>query len=122
MKFKETTIWLKGKLTRKIAAITAIASALMVSGMIEFSAAVNFSGGVEQVTNRVISQGKKVAALIFGALAVAALAFTAFKAIKALLAYKSGREFEGGPIIGGGIATLVCGFASATTFFGWFGL
>lgn len=112
----------KNKIAKKITVIAATVSALVMSGMIQFNAAVDFSGGVDRVTDSVISQGKLITASIFGAFAVATLTFTFVKGVKAALAYRSNRDFEVGPIIGGCIGTVVCGLASATTFFGWFGL
>lgn len=107
----------------KIWSTTVLAIVAAMSGVITVNAAVDFSGGIEQVTNNVTSQAKAIMGTIFGFVAIIALAFTVAKAIKAGLAYhRSGEPVNATPIVAGGIATIVAGLASSATFFGWFGL
>lgn len=109
-------------ISKKTATITTTLTILVVSAMVTANASVDFSGGVRQVTNSVTSQGKTIAGIVFGAVAVFALAFTIAKGIKATLAYRRGEDVHLGPVIAGGIGTVVAGLASASTFFGTFGL
>lgn len=122
MNIKNSISKAKNRISKKAAAITAAINMLIISAMLQANAAVNFSGGVERVANDVTRQGKAIAATVFGAVAVVALAFTVAKGIKAGAAYHRGEQVNLGPVIGCGIGTIVAGLASATTFFGWFGL
>lgn len=111
------------KIFTKVTAIIAVVSTLITASMIEFYAAnVDFSGGVSQVAEKVTSQAKTIAATIFGVLAIFCLAFTIAKGVKAAIAYQRQDDVHLGPVISGGIGTIVAGLASLSTFFGWFGL
>lgn len=111
------------KTLKKVTTIIAVISTLMTASMIEFYAAnVDFSGGVNQVANQVTSQAKVIAATVFGCFAIFCLAFTFAKGIKAAIAYHKQENFSIGPVVASGIGTIVAGLASASTFFGWFGL
>lgn len=112
----------KRKVLKKIAAVSLAATVFIISAMLQVSAAVDFSGGVTEVAEEVTSQGKTIAATAFGVVAVIALAFTAAKGIKAGFTYHRGENVSLGPVIAGGIGTIVAGLASAATFFSWFGL
>lgn len=122
MNIKNSISKAKSKISKKAAAITAAVNMLIISAMLQANAAVNFSGGVKQVANNVTSQGKAIAATVFGAVAVVALAFTVAKGIKAGAAYNRGEQVHLGPVIGCGIGTIVAGLASSSLFFSWFGL
>lgn len=111
------------KLIKKATAIIAVISTLMMSSMIDFYAAsVDFSGGVNQVTNKVTAQAKSIAGTVFGCIAIFCLAFTVAKGIRAAISYHRQENFSIAPVVAGGIGTIVAGMASLSTFFGWFGL
>lgn len=112
----------KKLLSSKIIAILVIVTILTIAATVEFNAAVDFSGGITQVTNEVKNQAKTIMGVVFGAVALFALAFTVAKGIAAAFEYKRGDRVHIGPVIGGGIGTIVAGLASSTLFFGWFGL
>lgn len=85
-------------------------------------AAVDFTGGVNEVADQFKSQAETIATIIFGCIAIIAFTFTIIKGIAAGISYHRGQDFSVGPVIGGAVATIVCGLASSSTFFGWFGL
>lgn len=114
---------IKKSVISKATGISAVAASLVLSSTMQFSAAkVDFAGGVQKVAEDVTSQGKTVAGIVFGAVAVFALSFTIGNAVKASMSYKKGEGLHLGAVIGGAIATIVCGLASAAYFFSWFGL
>ncbi len=113
----------KNGIAKKFASISTVITILTTLAMTQINAAIDFAEGVEQVANEVTSQGKTIFGIVFGAVAVFALGFTVFKGVKAGFAYRRGENVELGPVIGGAVATLVCGLGSAgAIFFGWFGL
>lgn len=122
MHIKKNVTKVKNKITKTATAVSTAVTMIIISAMIEVNAAVNFSGGVNQVANEVKSQGKTIAATVFGAIAIFALAFTVAKGIKTAFAYRRGEDVHMGPVIAGGVGTIVAGLASAATFFSWFGL
>lgn len=83
---------------------------------------VDMSGGVETITERVLSQVKSVAPIVFGLLAVIALIFTLVKGFKALMAYRANQDYNTTPVICGAIGTVIMGLLTTGSFFGWFGL
>ncbi len=123
MKFRNILSNFKIKLTKAFAAVSAAATSLMIASMIEINAAeVDFSGGVSQLATNVTSQAETIAGTVFATVALFALAFTVFKGVKAAFAYRRNEDVHIGPVIAGGIGTVLCGLASSTAFFGWFGL
>ena len=107
--------------TPKLLTVFAIIALFVVISTVQFGA-VDFSGGVEQVTNEVKNQAKSIMVTIFGAVALFALCFTVFKGIAAAFNYRRGEAVHYGPVIAGGIGTIVAGLCASATFFGWFGL
>jgi hypothetical protein len=123
LKIKNILSNAKSKGIKAITSVSAAVTSLMIAGMIEFNASeVDFSGGVEKVSKDVIKQGKAIATTVFTAIAIVALVFTVAKGIKAAFEYRRGENVHLGGVIAGGIGTIVAGLASASTFFGWFGL
>lgn len=95
---------------------------LLVISCIPTFAAVDVAGGLDQITKQVTTQAKTIIGIIFGFLAIVALAFTVAKGVHALLEHNAGRPSSPTPVIFGAIATIVCGLASSSVFLGWFGL
>lgn len=112
----------KKTLLSRIAVISAVITLLTVAAMVEFNAAVSFSNGITEVANEVKSQARSAMTVIFGAVAIFALGFTLFKGIGAAFTYRRGEPVHIGPVIGGGIGTIVAGLCTSATIFGWFGL
>lgn len=83
---------------------------------------VDMSGGVENITQRVTSEVKSIAPIVFGLLAIIALIFTLVKGFKALMAYRANQDYNTTPVICGAIATVIMGLLTTSAFFGWFGL
>lgn len=83
---------------------------------------INMSSGVETITQKVVSQVKSVAPIVFGLLALIALIFTLVKGFKALMAYRANQDYNTTPVICGAIATVIMGLLTTSSFFGWFGL
>lgn len=83
---------------------------------------VDVAGGVETITDRVLSQVKEIAPIVFGLLAVIALIFTLVKGFKALMAYRQNQDYNTVPVICGAIATVIMGLLTTSAFFGWFGI
>ncbi|MCH5300759.1 MAG: DUF3852 family protein [Ruminococcus sp.] len=99
-----------------------IISILMIaSTVITTCAAVDLAGGITQIANQVKTQGKTVAAVIFGVIAVGALIFTIAKGIRAAIAYNNNQDYKITPVVVAGIGTIVAGLCSTSAFFGWFG-
>lgn len=86
------------------------------------SSGVDLVSGVQTISNKVTTAVKGVTPLVFAVMAGIALAFTAFKAVQALLSHRQGQPTSAVPVIVGAIATLICGLLSTSAFFGWFGL
>lgn len=103
-----------------VAALVAVMTA--VSAFTANAADVDFSGGVREITSRLTTQFKAVAGSVFALGAIVCLAFTAKNAASSYSSYRRGENWDIKPIIGCAIGTVICGFASGTAFFGWFGL
>lgn len=101
---------------------TLIATLLILTSGVTAFAEVDLAGGIDLVTQEVTAQVKTIIGIIFGFVALAALAFTVAKGVHALLEHNAGRPSSPTPVILGGIATIVCGLASTSLFLGWFGL
>lgn len=86
------------------------------------SAAVDLTGGIQEITNKVTSEIKNVTPIVFGMLALIALIFTLVKGFRALISYRRNEEYNITPVITGAIATVVMGLLTTSAFFGWFGL
>lgn len=103
--------------------IILIVTILMIaSTVITTFAAVDLAGGIEHMASQVTKQGKAVATVVFGVLALGCLIFTVVKGIKAFMSYKKNQDYETMPVVLGGIATIVASLCATSTFFGWFGL
>lgn len=83
---------------------------------------IDMTSGVETITEKVTSQIKSIAPIIFGVVALIALIFTLVKGFKALMAYRQNQDYNTTPVICGAIATIAMGLLSTSAFFGWFGL
>ena len=87
------------------------------------SAAVNVSGGLQQIITPLKNQIKNIAALIFALLAIVAIAIALIKLVSGLLEnHRNNEPINWKPICYAFAAAVVCGLCSATTFFGWFGI
>lgn len=87
------------------------------------SAAVNLSGGLENIISPLKTQIKNVAALIFALLAIVAIAFAIIKLVTALLEnHRNNEPVNWKPICFAFAAAVVCGLCSSTLFFTWFGI
>lgn len=103
-----------------VAALVAVMTS--VSAFTANAADVDFSGGVNEIITRLTSQFKTVAGSVFALGALVCLAFTAKNAVSCFSSYRRGEDWNIKPVVGCAIGTVVCGLASGTAFFGWFGL
>lgn len=87
-----------------------------------FNANVDLSGGIEEVTNEVISQVKAVAGAIFLVATVILLVVGLVKVVTAFAKRSRNEDYNFGPGIGCLIGAVIAGVLSAGTFFSWFGV
>ena len=83
---------------------------------------VDLSGGIEEVTNEVISQVKAVAGAIFLVATVILLVVGLVKVVTAFAKRSRNEDYNFGPGIGCLIGAVIAGVLSAGTFFSWFGV
>ncbi|MBQ9680322.1 MAG: DUF3852 family protein [Ruminococcus sp.] len=86
------------------------------------NANVDLSGGIQEVTNEVISQVKAVAGAIFLVATVILLVVGLVKVVTAFAKRGRGDDYNFGPGIGCLIGAVIAGVLSAGTFFSWFGV
>lgn len=87
-----------------------------------FNANVDLSGGIQEVTNEVISQVKAVAGAIFLVATVILLVVGLVKVVTAFAKRSRNEDYNFGPGIGCLIGAVIAGVLSAGTFFSWFGV
>lgn len=86
------------------------------------NANVDLSGGIQEVTNEVISQVKAVAGAIFLVATVILLVVGLVKVVTAFAKRSRNEDYNFGPGIGCLIGAVIAGVLSAGTFFSWFGV
>lgn len=97
--------------------------ALIFCTALPVSAAVNVSGGLQQIVTPLKAQIKNVAAIIFALLAIVAVAIALFKLVSGLIEnHRTNEPVNWKPIGLAFAAAVVAGLCSSTLFFSWFGL
>lgn len=111
-------------LKKKIITSLATAITLISATIINASAAVDVSGGLEHVFNELKVELKDVAALGFALAAVVCLIVAFVKLIGGFIEHHRGTnsDFPWKPVGFAFAAALVCSLAASANFFGWFGV
>lgn len=109
--------------TKKAITILGLVLTFICYTALSAGAAVDVSGGLEQIASPLKNQIKQVAAIAFAICAIVAIAIALFKLVSALLEnHRTNEPINLKPIGFAFAAAVVCGLCSATTFFGWFGI
>lgn len=110
-------------LSKKIILMSVLIVTFICCTALSVSAAVNVSGGLQQIVTPLKTQIKNVAAIFFALLALVALTVALFKLISSLIEnHRTNEPINAKPIALAFAAAVVAGLCSSTLFFSWFGL
>lgn len=111
----------KNKKIKAVILLLVITSISAIS-IINAYATVDLAGGIEAMSDEVISQAKAIATIVFGVIALICLIITVATGIFCFVKHRRHEEYEVGPVIGCGIGTIIASLCAAGSFFSWFGL
>lgn len=110
-------------LSKKIILMSVLIVTFICCTALSVSAAVNVSGGLQQIVTPLKTQIKNVAAIVFALLALVALTVAIVKLISGFIEnHRTNEPINYKPVALAFVAAVVAGLCSSTAFFGWFGI